>query len=170
MGYLSVLLEWHAEDPVDAEELERNDRVCSRWQGNRNPFVDFPSLATQLYGVPQDRPTDGGGYSLCQPPPPPSEPSSCEELSPGDLQMVAVMSDNPDLVAMVALEAIPEGVDLYLTDKAWMGTKFRSYEGIQKVKVLMNWLMLKVSIALTYSFSDDCSCWWNCCWNCIWIW
>ena len=45
MGVLSTLLQWHALDPVDARELERNEVVFGI-QGNRNPFVDHPEWAT----------------------------------------------------------------------------------------------------------------------------
>lgn len=37
----SVLKRWHKEDPVDALEAARNDKVMVA-QGNRNPFVDHP--------------------------------------------------------------------------------------------------------------------------------
>ncbi len=41
MGKLSVLLQWHEEDPVDLVEEARHEVVASA-QGNRNPFIDQP--------------------------------------------------------------------------------------------------------------------------------
>ncbi|VEU82948.1 endonuclease [Acholeplasma hippikon] len=41
MGVLSVLLEWHKEDPVSDFERNRNNVIYS-YQGNRNPFIDHP--------------------------------------------------------------------------------------------------------------------------------
>ncbi len=38
---------WHELDPVDAEELERNDIIHSV-QGDRNPFIDYPELVDQI--------------------------------------------------------------------------------------------------------------------------
>lgn len=46
---MQTVLKWHAEDPVDAQELERNKQVQVH-QGNRNPFIDSPSLAGYLFG------------------------------------------------------------------------------------------------------------------------
>ncbi|MFM7281146.1 MAG: endonuclease I family protein, partial [Planctomycetia bacterium] len=48
MGMLSVLLVWHAQDPVDAKEMARNDAVF-QYQGNRNPFIDHPEWAQCLF-------------------------------------------------------------------------------------------------------------------------
>jgi endonuclease I len=45
MGLLSNLLAWHAADPPDAAERERNEVIFS-FQGNRNPFIDHPEWAT----------------------------------------------------------------------------------------------------------------------------
>ncbi|MFG1484809.1 endonuclease [Halobacteriovorax sp. RZ-1] len=43
----NYLRRWHAEDPVDSEEIERNDKI-ERIQGNRNPFIDFPELVSDI--------------------------------------------------------------------------------------------------------------------------
>ena len=44
MGLLSVLLQWHKEDPVDLIETRHHETVAS-FQGNRNPFIDHPEWA-----------------------------------------------------------------------------------------------------------------------------
>ncbi|NOY91350.1 MAG: hypothetical protein GXP55_09075 [Deltaproteobacteria bacterium] len=43
----AVLRQWNDEDPVDAWEMERNDRV-EAFQGNRNPFIDRPDLVARI--------------------------------------------------------------------------------------------------------------------------
>lgn len=43
----ATLRRWHQEDPVDAEEMERNEGVYTV-QKNRNPFVDMPQLVDQI--------------------------------------------------------------------------------------------------------------------------
>ena len=48
MGKLSTLLKWNEEDPVDAFETQRNNRIYE-YQGNRNPFIDYPELAGRIY-------------------------------------------------------------------------------------------------------------------------
>ena len=49
VGNLELFLEWNAEDPVSAFEIQRNE-VISAVQGNRNPFIDNPYLATLIWG------------------------------------------------------------------------------------------------------------------------
>ena len=48
MGLLSILLQWHAADPVDSIELQRNEEVFG-FQSNRNPFVDHPEWAACIF-------------------------------------------------------------------------------------------------------------------------
>ena len=48
MGVLQTLLEWHAADPVDAFEIQRNNVIYDA-QKNRNPFIDKPELVSRLF-------------------------------------------------------------------------------------------------------------------------
>ena len=48
MGLLSVLLEWHEQDPVDAIEIRHHETVAA-FQGNRNPFIDHPEWAACVF-------------------------------------------------------------------------------------------------------------------------
>ncbi len=49
VGTLNLFLEWNEEDPVSSIEDQRNT-VISGAQGNRNPFVDNPYIATVIWG------------------------------------------------------------------------------------------------------------------------
>ncbi len=43
----AALRKWHHEDPVDSEEMERNNQI-HMIQGNRNPFIDAPELVGRI--------------------------------------------------------------------------------------------------------------------------
>lgn len=45
--YEKMLRKWHKEDPVDEKEFNRNSRI-EDVQGNRNPFIDEPSLVDKI--------------------------------------------------------------------------------------------------------------------------
>lgn len=51
VGSLSLFLQWNVDDPVSSFEDQRNT-VISGAQGNRNPFIDNPYLATVIWGGP----------------------------------------------------------------------------------------------------------------------
>ena len=42
-----VLRRWNELDPVDQQEMDQNDAIQAV-QGNRNPFIDFPTLANDI--------------------------------------------------------------------------------------------------------------------------
>jgi hypothetical protein len=46
VGDINVLYQWHLQDPVDAAEISRNNKI-EQYQGDRNPYIDYPqSVAT----------------------------------------------------------------------------------------------------------------------------
>lgn len=49
VGNLDLFIKWNAEDPVSAFEKQRNN-IIEAAQGNRNPFIDNPYLATLIWG------------------------------------------------------------------------------------------------------------------------
>lgn len=44
---IDVLLKWHMQDPPSLTEMVRNDGA-ENYQGNRNPFIDYPELAVSM--------------------------------------------------------------------------------------------------------------------------
>jgi endonuclease I len=48
----NVFLDWNAQDPVSQYEINRNN-ILNTIQGNRNPFIDNPYLATIIWNGPQ---------------------------------------------------------------------------------------------------------------------
>lgn len=46
-----IFLQWNADDTVSDFEIQRNEVIYS-YQGNRNPFIDNPYLATLIWGGP----------------------------------------------------------------------------------------------------------------------
>ena len=99
MGMLSVILQWHQEDPPDSLEMIRNDVVFS-FQGNRNPFVDHPEWADCLYGG-----ACGGGDAT-----PPAAPTGLIAIG-GDSAVDLNWSDNlePDVAGYDVLRSSVSG-------------------------------------------------------------
>ncbi|GAA0219007.1 hypothetical protein GCM10010492_16140 [Saccharothrix mutabilis subsp. mutabilis] len=48
-GRLSVLLQWHQQDPPDAFEKRRNQVIYDSYQRNRNPFIDHPEWVAAIW-------------------------------------------------------------------------------------------------------------------------
>lgn len=51
--FLNMLLTWHAQDPVNAREIARNNAIYAR-QNNRNPFIDHPEYAQAIWNPTPD--------------------------------------------------------------------------------------------------------------------
>lgn len=62
---IDLFLQWNAEDPVSQLEINRNNyhgNTSNTYaQGNRNPFIDNPAFATQIWGGPQAEDLFGTG-------------------------------------------------------------------------------------------------------------
>lgn len=48
-AFVNLLLAWHAQDPVSAREITRNNAIYAR-QNNRNPYIDHPEYVNQIWG------------------------------------------------------------------------------------------------------------------------
>lgn len=158
MGYLSQMLTWHLQDPPTAEEIERNDKICQHWQGNRNPFVDHPEIAQALYYQPFELPSIGERttYEACDKfptPAPTSAPNACDSnIQPTDIYFFLLNSQDPDSIGMYTFANIPGNFDLFLTDNAWNGSDFvndvPSSDGTLKVSLFVN----KLAVVLVWRF------------------
>tara|TARA_B100001564_G_C20628495_1_gene665881 strand:+ start:412 stop:798 length:387 start_codon:yes stop_codon:yes gene_type:complete len=50
IGRLCTLYSWHFNDEVDKSEKNRNEKIYTKWQGNRNPFIDHPEWVQLIWG------------------------------------------------------------------------------------------------------------------------
>lgn len=48
-AFLTMLINWHNNDPVSAREIERNNAIYAR-QNNRNPYIDHPEYVALIWG------------------------------------------------------------------------------------------------------------------------
>jgi endonuclease I len=154
-GYLTPLLEWDIADPVTAPETARNDRACERWQGNRNPFIDYPQLVEQFFGTPDVIRSGTKSYTQCldETDAPTATPNECTSLKGGDAMVFLVNSDEPDRVVFFPLVDIPDNVgSLYLTDNAYLGDdKLATNEGTIEVRLhFLHLLLVLHSLNITH--------------------
>lgn len=90
-GYLDQLLQWHNEDPVDAWETNRNDRVFF-YQNNRNPYIDHPEWVALVYGGASSSAPSLSNFARV-----PDTPSSIQSVT------VSVDATDPDGIASATL-------------------------------------------------------------------
>ena len=46
---MTMLLNWHNNDPVSQKEIDRNNVIYNSYQHNRNPFIDHPEYAGMIW-------------------------------------------------------------------------------------------------------------------------
>ena len=49
--FLNLLFAWNAADPVSQKEIDRNNKIYTSYQHNRNPFIDHPEYANLIWGI-----------------------------------------------------------------------------------------------------------------------
>jgi len=57
---LSTLLQWNELDPVNDWERNRNNIIYEDYQHNRNPFIDHPEYAEEIWGTPSANSDNSG--------------------------------------------------------------------------------------------------------------
>lgn len=91
-GFRDILIQWHNEDPVDANEMTRNDRVFA-YQNNRNPYIDNPAWVGLVYGG-----AASGAPTLTAFDRTPTSPTSAQSVT------VSVDATDPDGISSVTLK------------------------------------------------------------------
>ncbi|MBL0738196.1 endonuclease [Flavobacterium sp. GN10] len=96
--FLNMLLAWHAQDPVSAREIARNNAIYSR-QNNRNPFIDHPEYVNQIWGG-----TPSGDTQA------PSAPTSLASTSKTATSITLAWTASTDNVAVTSYDVYANSV------------------------------------------------------------
>jgi endonuclease I len=133
-AYLSQMLLWNEQYLPTEREKKRNEMVCTDFQGNRNPFVDYPELASVIFGDPLPDPApDRENYETCDlltTNAPTNSPNECDMILPGDVVVFMINSyGGPSQVAFWNYEDLPGDLDLFLTDLSWSETELDFLSG-----------------------------------------
>ncbi|MFV8354033.1 endonuclease [Flavobacterium sp. XS2P14] len=100
-AFLNLLLSWHANDPVSAREIERNNAIYAR-QGNRNPFIDNPAYVSAIWGG-----TTGGGTTDTTVP---STPTSLTSTAKTTTSVTLAWNASTDNVGVIGYNVYVNGV------------------------------------------------------------
>ena len=100
LGKLCTLFDWHAQDPVDTFETNRNNSIYE-YQGNRNPFIDHPEWVDSLYASSCGGSvgTDGGDANAA---PTVSAGNEQSVASAANVTLTATASDSDGSIASYA--------------------------------------------------------------------
>lgn len=115
---VDLLLQWNAEDPVSQVEDNRNNYLENAsntyGQGNRNPFIDEPYLATLIWGgtSAEDR---WGIFTGTPDTTAPSVPTGLAASNITTSSVVLTWNASTDNVAVTAYEVFKDGVSIGTT-------------------------------------------------------
>ncbi len=112
VGSLSLFLQWNAEDPVSNFEINRNT-VITNVQGNRNPFIDNPYIATVIWGGPaaEDRWNGNTGTDTEAP----TAPTNLMASSPTSNSINLSWTASTDNIGVASYDVYLDGVNTYTT-------------------------------------------------------
>jgi len=112
---INLFLEWNAEDPVSQYEINRNnylgDISNTYAQGNRNPFIDNPYLATAIWGGPTAQNTWGSSSPDTEAP---TAPTDLEVTSEGSTSIELNWTASTDNINVTEYQIYVDG-NLYMT-------------------------------------------------------
>ncbi|TXD84831.1 T9SS type A sorting domain-containing protein [Subsaximicrobium wynnwilliamsii] len=100
--FLSIMLNWHQNDPVSQKEIDRNNNIFYNHQQNRNPFVDHPEFVAEIWTVEPD--TEA-----------PTTPTSLMASNPTDNSISLSWTASTDDTAVTAYEIFRNGASAYTT-------------------------------------------------------
>ncbi|MCT4469690.1 endonuclease [Mycoplasma sp. HS2188] len=58
--YLDTYIDWSKKDGIDGFDIQRNNEIAKYYGGLRNPFSDYPNLASLIFGTGDDVFVDKG--------------------------------------------------------------------------------------------------------------
>jgi len=123
---ITLFLQWNADDTVSVYETNRNN-ILEGAQGNRNPFIDNPYLATIIWGgqVAQDKwnMTNIAQYN-------PKNQVSVYPV-PSNTGTVNILFGNRDLVNMIAIYSL-EGKQTSLVEHPKLTNNTYTLKGLSK--------------------------------------
>ncbi|MRJ10027.1 T9SS C-terminal target domain-containing protein [Ornithobacterium rhinotracheale] len=116
-----IFLKWNIEDPVSDFEKQRNE-VVAKAQGNRNPFIDNPNLATRIWGGTPAPDTWGKGTQPA--PAPPTDPEN-PPVAPGNFSIKNLRASNVNPTNFTLTWNLPENFKSVGYYEVYMGDAFK---------------------------------------------
>ncbi len=116
---IDLFLQWNVDDPVSQIEKNRNayhgNTANAFAQGNRNPFIDNPAFATQIWGGPQAEDLFGGGGGGGNDTSAPSIPTNLASANTTQTSTDLTWSASTDNVGVTGYDVYKNGILLAST-------------------------------------------------------